>query len=197
MMADFKVISLNVATSLLSISDVLRNDNPDLLFLQEVSNSTQTLCDRVDTLGYLGECNVDPLHPLLPGTAVVWRKTLKISEVNQLIERRVMSMKCGGETFVNVYAPSGTANRKEQSLSWKTRTRWTARPSPLPGTSRPAMSSCSLLQSVINKHFLLFMHVLKFTNKCFISAKEKNILTGAYDIIAAIDFVNKNKKPAS
>ena len=26
--------------------------------------------------------------------------------------------------------------------------------------------------------------------------KEKNILTGAYDIISAIDFVNKNKKPA-
>ena len=26
--------------------------------------------------------------------------------------------------------------------------------------------------------------------------KERNILTGAYDIISAIDFVNKNMKPA-
>jgi exonuclease III len=52
------------------------------------------------------------LHPSLPGTAVVWRKTLNVSEVNQLIERRAMSLKCGGEIFVNVYAPSGTANRK-------------------------------------------------------------------------------------
>ena len=42
-MADVKVISLNVAMSMLSISDVLRNDKPDLLFLQEVSNSTETL----------------------------------------------------------------------------------------------------------------------------------------------------------
>jgi exonuclease III len=111
-MADFKIISLNIAMSSLSISDVLRTDKPDFLFLQEVSFSTQTLSDKVDSLGYSGECNVDPLHPTLPGTAVVWRKTLKISEVNQIIERRVMSLKCGGETFVNVYAPSGTANRK-------------------------------------------------------------------------------------
>ena len=77
--------------SLLSIPDVLGLDKPDLLFLQEVSNSTQTLCGRVDSLGYWGECNVDPL----PGTAVVWRKTLNICEINQLIERRVMSLKCG------------------------------------------------------------------------------------------------------
>ena len=113
-MADFRIISLNIAMSSLSISDVLRFDQPELLFLQEVSFPTQTLCDKVDTLGYTGECNVDPLHPTLPGTAVVWRKTLNISEVNQIIERRVMSLKCGGETFVNVYAPSGTANRKER-----------------------------------------------------------------------------------
>ena len=113
-MTDFKVISLNVAMSLLSISDVLNNDNPDLLFLQEVSNSTQTLCDKVDSLGYWGECNVDPLHPSLPGTAVVWRKTLNISEVNQLIERRAQSVKCAGETFINVYAPSGSSNRRER-----------------------------------------------------------------------------------
>ena len=113
-MADFKIISLNIAMSSLSISDVLRTDKPEFLFLQEVSFSTQTLSDKLDNIGYSGECNVDILHPTLPGTAVVWRKTLKISEVNQIIERRVMSLKCGGETFVNVYAPSGTANRKER-----------------------------------------------------------------------------------
>ena len=75
--------------------------------------STQTLSDRVD-IGYSGECNVDPLHPTLPDTAIVWKKTLKISEVNQLIERRVMSLKCGDETFLNVYAPSGSANKRDR-----------------------------------------------------------------------------------
>ena len=114
MMTDTKLVSLNIAMSMLSISDVLRLNKPDLLFLQEVNFPTQTLSDRVDNLGYCGECNIDPLHPTLPGTAIVWKKTLKISEVNQLIERRVMSVKCGGEIFLNVYAPSGSANKRER-----------------------------------------------------------------------------------
>ena len=106
MMSEFKVISLNIAMSLLSISDVLRIDEPELLFLQEVNSSTQTLCSRVSSLGYWGECNVDPVHPNLPGTAVVWKKSLKVSEVNQILERRVMSLRCACEVFVNIYAPS-------------------------------------------------------------------------------------------
>ena len=49
----------------------------------------------MDSLGYCGECYVDPIHPTLPGTAVVWRKHLNVTEVNQIIERRVISFKCG------------------------------------------------------------------------------------------------------
>ena len=113
-MADLILVSQNIAMSMLSISDILRLSKPDLLFLQEVNFSTQTLCDRVDMLGYDGECNIDLIHPTLPGTAIVWKKTLKISEVNQLIERRVMSVKCCGENFLNIYAPSGTANKRER-----------------------------------------------------------------------------------
>jgi len=60
MMTDFKIISINIAMSMLSISDVLKSDKPDLFFLQEVIFSTQTLCDRVDSFDYSGECNVDP-----------------------------------------------------------------------------------------------------------------------------------------
>ena len=113
-MTDLKLVSLNIAMSMLSISDVLRLKTPDLLFLQEVNFNTQTLSDRVGRIGYCGESNIDPLHPTLPGTAIVWKKTLKISEVNQLIERRVMSVKVGGEMFLNVYAPSGTAHKRER-----------------------------------------------------------------------------------
>ena len=35
------------------------------------------------------------------------------------------------------------------------------------------------------------------SNQLATGEKEKNILTGAYDIISAIDYVNKNKKPAT
>ena len=74
MMADMKLVTLNIAMSMLSLSDILKLSKPDILFLQEVNFSTKSLCDRVDKLGYSGECNIDPLHPTLPGTAIVWKK---------------------------------------------------------------------------------------------------------------------------
>ena len=100
--------------SLLSISDILKFDKPDLLFVQEISNSSESLINLIKNLGYSAQCNVDSLHPSLPGTALVWKSTIKVSEINCLIERRVQSIKCGGETFVNVYAPSGSSNRRER-----------------------------------------------------------------------------------
>ena len=87
MAATFKVISANVSTSQLSISDILKTDKPELLFIQEITNPTHELLTRVTNLGYRAECNVDSLHPTRPGTAIVWKETLKISEVNCIIER--------------------------------------------------------------------------------------------------------------
>ena len=115
MMADMNLVTLNIALSMLSLSDILKLSKPDILFLQEVNFSTQSLRDRVDTLGYSGECNVDPLQPTLPGTAIVWEKNPQnIREVNQLLEGRVMSVKCGGETFLNIYIPSGSVKKRER-----------------------------------------------------------------------------------
>ena len=100
--------------SLLGLTDILKRDKPELLFLQEINISSQATNDIVSRFGYCAECNVDPLHPTLPGTAIVWKNNLKVSEVNNLIERRAQSVKCAGETFVNVYAPSGSNNRRER-----------------------------------------------------------------------------------
>ena len=100
--------------SMLSIQDIIKSDKPELIFLQEINISTQTVNDSVNSLGYSAECNVDPLHPTLPGTAIVWKNSLKVSDINQLIERRAQSIKCAGEIFINVYAPSGSGNRRER-----------------------------------------------------------------------------------
>ena len=112
MTATFKIVSANIGTSLLSISDILKTDKPELLFLQEITNPTHELLARVTNLGYSAECNVDSLHPTRPGTAIVWKQTLKISEVNCVIERRAQFIKVGSESFVNVYAPSGSNNKR-------------------------------------------------------------------------------------
>ena len=114
MTAMFKLVSANLGTSLLSVGDILMTDKPELLFLQEVTCPTNELLTRVTSLGYSAECNVDSLHPTRPGTAIVWKKSLKINEVNSIIERRAQFIKVGGESYVNVYAPSGSNNKKER-----------------------------------------------------------------------------------
>ena len=114
MAPSFKTISANIAMSLLAIPDILKRDKPDLLFLQEINVSSESVNDIVNRLGYSAECNVDQLHPTLPGTAILWKTSLNIGQVHQLIERRAQSVKCAGETFLNVYAPSGSGNRRER-----------------------------------------------------------------------------------
>ena len=113
-MAPFKIVSANIAMSMLSIKDIIKRDKPEFLFLQEINIPSQRVSDSVTSLGYRAECNVDALNPTLPGTAIVWKNTLKVSDVNQLIERRAQSIKCAGEVFINVYAPSGSSNRRER-----------------------------------------------------------------------------------
>ena len=115
MASSFKIVSANIGTSMISIADMLKTDRPEILFLQEVTSPTSDLQARVAGLGYSGECNVDSLHPTRPGTAIVWRQTICVSEVNCLIERRAQSVRVGGETYVNVYAPSGSNNRRERA----------------------------------------------------------------------------------
>ena len=68
-----KIMSANIAMSMLGLSDILKRDKPELLFLQEINICTESVSDIVNRLGYNVECNVDHLHPTLPGTAIVWK----------------------------------------------------------------------------------------------------------------------------
>ena len=56
-----KIMSANIAMSMLGLSDILKRDKPELLFLQEVNISTDNVNDIVSRLGYMADCNVDPL----------------------------------------------------------------------------------------------------------------------------------------
>ena len=84
----FKTMSANLAMSLVSLPDIINSDKPDLLFLQEIKSSSETVNNIVNRLGYSAECNIDPLHPTLPGTAILWKSHLKVKDINQLVERR-------------------------------------------------------------------------------------------------------------
>jgi hypothetical protein len=68
-----KIMTANIAMSMLGLSDILKRDKPELLFLQEINICTESVSDIVNRLGYNVECNIDSLHPTLPLTAIVWK----------------------------------------------------------------------------------------------------------------------------
>ena len=55
-----RIMSANIAMSMLGLSDILKREKPKLLFLQEVNFSTDSVNDIVNRLGYRAECNIDP-----------------------------------------------------------------------------------------------------------------------------------------
>jgi exonuclease III len=115
---NFKIVSQNIASSQKTdfILDILRSDSPDLLLLQEVTLTTAQLLAAVTNLGYSCESNIDLENPTSPGTAAVWKSNLPVTEVNNLQTCRLQSLRVGLQTFLNIYAPSGSANRRERNL---------------------------------------------------------------------------------
>ena len=86
------------------------------MLLQEVTLSSAQIKVAVQTLRYNCESNVDEENPNTPGTAVIWKVTLPVPEVTSLVTCQLQSLKVGNQTFFNIYAPSGSENRRERSL---------------------------------------------------------------------------------
>ena len=53
-----------------------------------------------------------------------------------------------------------------------------------------------IMSKCINERLNSVMPEVVMSNQSATGEKEKNILTGAYDIISAVDFVNKHRKEA-
>ena len=60
------------------------------------------------------ESNIDILNPTKPGTAVIWKEGVPVAETRVIVEGRLQSITVGTVTFLNIYAPSGSAKRKER-----------------------------------------------------------------------------------
>ena len=118
-MADqtFKLVSRNIASSqrLERIKDYVKSEKPDLLLLQEVTLTTLQLKAAVQPLQYNCESNVDPDNPSTPGTAAVWRLDLPVSQVTSVVTCQLQVITIGPQTIYNVYAPSGSENRRDRT----------------------------------------------------------------------------------
>ena len=115
-----KILSFNLAGGTLFLHHLLPEDKPDILLLQEVLLSSQELLLKVKPYGYNCESNIDVLNPTKPGTAVIWREGVPVSNTRVIVEGRLQSVTVGSVTFLNIYAPSGSAKRREREQLFAT-----------------------------------------------------------------------------
>ena len=113
----FKLVSRNIASSKIieRIIDIVRSEKPDLLLLQEVTLTTAQLEAVLQPLQYNCESNIDPENPSVPGTAAIWRLNIPATEVTSIVTCHMQAVTIGLQTFYNVYAPSGSENRRDRA----------------------------------------------------------------------------------
>ena len=113
----FSLISQNVASSqrIERITDILKRRKPDILFLQEVTLTTVQIQAAVESLNYNCESNIDVENKYTPGTAILWSASLPVPEVTSLVTCQLQTLKVGSQTFFNVYAQSGSENRRDRA----------------------------------------------------------------------------------
>ena len=113
---DIKILSLNVASrnDLAGLLQIIDIEKPELCFLQEVTINTEELKAMIQVKGFTGEANIDETNNKKPGTAVIWKLGLRVSEVFSVVQNRGQSLKFGGKSFLNIYAPSGGGVKKQE-----------------------------------------------------------------------------------
>ena len=118
---DLKIITLNVncleaAASRAGLVDFLRTHKPDIIALQEVNLPTEELNLLVNACGYKAFTNLDITSINARGTAILWKSCFEVQNITIVEVNRLMMFSIGDLTFVNLYAPSGRARRRERLI---------------------------------------------------------------------------------
>ena len=107
-------LSLNIGTSatLAGLPDLVHTENLDILFLQEVTLTS----DQIQNLlrGYRAAVNIDENNSYKPGTALVWRENIPVTNVSTLVSCRAQVASLGEYQLMNIYAPSGSQKKYER-----------------------------------------------------------------------------------
>ena len=109
-----KVVSLNIGGNVTvygGLYQLLADHKPVLVLLQEVKVSSEDLTAVFRGMGYAGVSSLDPVVGL--GVGALWREGVE-TEVLHVVPGRLLVVNIGGESFVNVYAPSGKARTGER-----------------------------------------------------------------------------------
>ena len=86
-MIPLKIITLNTGNNsvLGGLLSIIKMENPDIVFLQEISVTTGQLKLFVAKYGYNAEANTDLLDITRLGTGIVWRSDVPISVESMFI----------------------------------------------------------------------------------------------------------------
>ena len=93
---------------------IIKAEQLDFIFLQEV----RVTSDQIEHLlrGFRAVVNIDEAQPAKPGTAIVWRETIPVSDVCPIVPCRLQVASLGPYKLLNIYAPSGSDKRHERAV---------------------------------------------------------------------------------
>ena len=110
---NYKIISYNVMSSqnMAGLLTILDLEKPDLVLLQEnVLNSEHLTTFLSSARGYKVASNVDESDIRKPGTAIVWKDDLPVTNVVAMEPNRLQVAYIGPYPIVNIYPPAGSNN---------------------------------------------------------------------------------------
>ena len=113
-MAALKMMSLNTGNTLVlgGLLSLIRLENPDIIFVQEITVTSGQLKLYVAKYGYSAEANTDLLDITSLGTGILWKSHIPVTDVTSIVHCRVQSAKLGPYNLLNIYAPSGSNNKQ-------------------------------------------------------------------------------------
>ena len=113
-----RILSLNIGlkSDLAGLGTLIKVHKLDLVLLQEVRISEEQLNQKVGHLGFTGKVNIDTENPMKPGTALVWRTVLPVTQVSTIVPCRAQYAVLESSAILNIYAPSGSDKRSGRGL---------------------------------------------------------------------------------
>jgi exonuclease III len=113
---NFLSLNIGMSSSLAGLTSLIPAHNLDIIFLQEVRLTSEQINNFLDRLGFQAEVNIDQDHPSSPGTAIAWKKSLPVTDVNPLVLCRVQVATLGSFMLLNIYAPSSSEKKHERNV---------------------------------------------------------------------------------
>ena len=110
----FFSLNIGMSSTLAGLVHLVQSENIDIIFLQEVKLTSIEI--EYQLPGFSASVNIDSFNPSKPGTAIVWRSSIPVTDVISLSSCRLQVATLGRFKLINVYAPSGSEKNVKGKL---------------------------------------------------------------------------------